>query len=302
MMMRFVLLILISTVAFSERIFRTENTQKTLTLAAPVQNAQNRANVETILNTLMTTHNLGAQFAGIRTDWGGEPNIFNQILTVANTGQQLTDDERKKIIKREVLKELETTRPDDFKAMLTFRKTFPAGFNTAPADQSQELWDATKASIFMQATNADNVASIKENGLDPRRGGQANGAAQTQSVTAVQAQNVAEARGKAYVTKMPAEAKGYYNKDGSSRMILLYICDECGDTATLKLDPDSQTGLYFTSAEPGKMVADRAGANDLFKLAIQRRAKGLPNPSKLSDADVNAFVTAVLDYLVPGTQ
>ena len=31
------------------------------------------------------------------------------------------------------------------------------------------------------------------------------------------------------MTKMPAEAKGYYNKDGSSRMILLYICDECGE-------------------------------------------------------------------------
>ena len=244
----------------------------------------------------MTNHGLNT-FGDIRTAWGGTPNIFNQILEVANTGQ-LTDAERKKIIKREVLKNLETTRPADFEAMVRFRKTFPAEFNTAAPDGvSRPMWDATKASIYMQATNADNVASIKENGLDPSHGGQDNGAAKTQSVAAVQDQNVEEAKGKAYVTKFPTEAKRYYTT-GQSQIILLYICDVCEETNTLKLDPDSQTGLYFTSPATGKAVADRAGANSLFERAIIGRARDLPNPETLTPEQVTAFVTAVLNKLV----
>lgn len=101
----------------------------------------------------------------------------------------------------------------------------------------QDVYDAYLRLLFYHATKAG--PDVRAEGLNPARGGKG-GYAEGRSLASKRAENVAAAKGKIYVTRKYSEAKQYQKGEGEILRVLIPVAQQ----GSLKVDPDSQFGLY----------------------------------------------------------
>jgi hypothetical protein len=117
----------------------------------------------------------------------------------------------------------------------------------------QKVYAAYLRCAFFHATPVPD--KIRESGLDPNWGGTETGFAKTRSLAGEIDDNVAGAKNKSYITRSYAEAK-QYAKDGGDKTIVRILVP-ASQRAKLKVDPDSQKGVYTEEKLLGVDLPDR---------------------------------------------
>jgi hypothetical protein len=125
-----------------------------------------------------------------------------------------------------------------------------SGGNLAAEDA--EVINAFRSMVFYHGTKF--AASIRENGLDPARGGSEEGASATRSINSTaKEKNIAGAKGFVFVTRAYDEAKQY--ADGSSGVVYLIVPPDLKNN--LVLDVDSQLGMKGRDHLKGAVNGDK---------------------------------------------
>jgi hypothetical protein len=247
--------------------------------------------VETRRDTILPRNLPDADVGDARDTLRGDDQFIPSVLQTVNAVagiDDLDDAAVNKLVDRAIYAYLKESQNDLFEQMRTFRMTWEPALDIDSAHATYRTFiRLVSPSIYLHVTHGDNVASILENGLKPNNGGQQNGISQG-SVAAVRDLNVDEARGKSYVTRSDAEVGQYYG--AGKQVLMIWICNVCGDDAHLHLDPDSQHGLFYTKTSLGKGVSSKTEANAEFLRAVRgviREEAGL----------LDAFNADVANYL-----
>jgi hypothetical protein len=117
----------------------------------------------------------------------------------------------------------------------------------------QKVYSAYLRCAFFHATSVPD--KIRASGLDPNWGGTATGFATTRSLAGEIDDNVAGAKNKSYITRSYAEAKQYAKDAGDKAIVRILV--PASQRAKLKVDPDSQKGVYTEEKLLGVDLPDR---------------------------------------------
>jgi hypothetical protein len=176
------------------------------------------------------------------------------VKTVARAIAELQDTDKDNLKKR--LRAHPTITPllKPERMKVEHAKELPELDKSLRSQQLQNVYEAYERLLFYHATQSS--AEVRATGsLDPSFGGGDTGYSNTRSLAGQKAANVAASKRKIFVSRKISEARQYAAESGSRAILRVLI--PTSQQAGLKVDPDSQFGLYIEEELKGLDTPDR---------------------------------------------